>query len=93
VLYLDKLLGETENEGEGHNEIAIDQRLVDLNTVVALSLPDAGQHGLRREVSQLQTQVDMIGVSQSIFHETVNKHVNQLACQPGRQFRNQGQKQ
>jgi hypothetical protein len=76
VLYLDKLLVETENEGvEGHNENAVgQQRGINWNAAWWLCL--GGQHQLRRKVSQLQRQVNVMQVNQTQFHKTVNKNVN-----------------
>ena len=96
VLYLDKLLlteGENGVAG-GQNESAgrggMNRNGMDRNTGVALL---AGQHEMRRQMSHMQSQVDVMGEKQTRFQETVNRNVNRLVRQPGRRFRNQGENQ
>jgi hypothetical protein len=83
VLYLDELSGGAENEEREPSRM-------DRNTGMAIL---ANQQEMKRGLSHLQSQVDVISVNQTRYHETVNKNVNRLARQPGRRFRNQGRHQ
>jgi hypothetical protein len=92
VLFLDELVRETENRGveEGQDENTaipqLQQRTMSRNAAGALL---AGQHEIRREVGQLRSEVDVMGVNHTRSLEIVNKNVNRLARRPGLQFRNQ----
>jgi len=91
VLFLDELVGETENEGvEGQNRNdGLEQRGMHRNAAVALL---AGQHEIRREMGQLRSEVEVMGVNQTHSLAIVSQNVKRLARQPGR-IMNQGQNQ
>jgi hypothetical protein len=85
VLFLDKLLGGTENEGGGSESRHGSGRNTEIATLGAI-------HEVTREVKHLRSEVAVIRVNQNWFHDAVNRNINRLLAHPfGRRFRNQGQ--
>jgi hypothetical protein len=86
VLYLDNL--PTERDEQNQPVAAVGQGGLDRNMSAAIL---AGQHELKRDMTQLRTEMVTMGVNQMRFQETMNKNVSRLARQPGRHFRGDNQ--